>query len=99
LFYFLYYIYYILTYIHYICYFILYIELWKFHCKEKFTDIRNEYDEGKLDDVEDWRDLYWVNNKYLLIILVLKSNYFNNHYIYIYACINKHLYISIYTFI
>ncbi|ORX55994.1 hypothetical protein BCR36DRAFT_346476 [Piromyces finnis] len=34
-------------------------ELWKFHCKGKFTDIRNECEEGKLDDVEDWRDLYW----------------------------------------
>ncbi|OUM68084.1 hypothetical protein PIROE2DRAFT_4370, partial [Piromyces sp. E2] len=34
-------------------------ELWKFHCKKDFTDIRNECDEGKLDDVEDWRDLYW----------------------------------------
>lgn len=38
-------------------------ELWKFHCKEKFTDIRNEYDEGKLDDVEDWRDLYWKRQR------------------------------------
>jgi len=34
-------------------------ELWKNHCKDKFSDIRNEIDEGKLDDVEDWRDLYW----------------------------------------
>ncbi|KAL6599426.1 hypothetical protein LY90DRAFT_673918 [Neocallimastix californiae] len=34
-------------------------ELWKVHCKENFTDIRNEIEEGKLDGVEDWRDLYW----------------------------------------
>jgi len=38
-------------------------ELWKNHCKEVFTDIRNEYEAGKLDDVEDWRDLYWVSKQ------------------------------------
>ncbi|ORX82816.1 hypothetical protein BCR32DRAFT_267369 [Anaeromyces robustus] len=38
-------------------------DLWKFHCKERFTDIRNEIDEGKLDEVEDWRDLYWKRQK------------------------------------